>query len=234
MRLADQSRCPGDLTCGLSVAALLLACACAGPPAVSLLPAVEADPLVRSCLAHFPSGSFAVVHAIEATLPFGKASSVLGVSSWDEESRTLSAALLAPEGIALFEASRTGGGNVVVTRALPPLDRPGFAEGLFEDLELIYFPPGAGPGLPPAVALRPVPGRYDDGRTVCRWSIADRVVDLLPADDGGFLLLEYREGAKPSRRFEARAPDPGDFPLSARLEKAGAAGYSMQFTLVEQ
>jgi len=220
---------------------------------------VEADLLARSCLARFPSGSFAVVHAIEATLPFGNASSVLGVSSWDAKSRTLSAALLAPEGIALFEASRTGGGEVVVTRALPPLDRPGFAEGLFEDLAFLYFPPGHDISVPPradspepatavfpahgqgegspgtaGTAHLPVPGRYEDGRSVCRWPLPDRTIDLVPAPDGGFAMVEYRDSSEPVRRFEAgRSTSSGHFPLSSRFERSGPAGYSMRFSLVE-
>jgi len=215
--------------------ALALACACSSPPGIVPLPAADADPLLRSCLARFPSGSFEVVHAIEATLPLGNASTVVGVSAWDAGSRTLSAALLAPEGIALFEASRFGKGDVSVTRALPPLDRPNFAHGLFEDLGFMYFAPGGGPSGSDGDVSAPQVGRYGDGSPVCRWSLEGSVVDLVSSGEGGFTLSEYRGSGEPVRRYEAGPTTSArGFPHSSRFQRTGPAGYSMRFTLVEQ
>ncbi len=213
---------------------LALACACSAPPKITPVTPADADPLIRTCLAHYPPGSFALVHAIEATLPLGNASSVIGVSSWDEETHTLSAALLAPEGIALFEAARLGGTDLLVTRALAPLDRPGFAAGLFEDLDFMYFPPGQRANGASVKGGEPVPGRYADGRSVCRWTVDGRYFDLVPAADGGFSLSEYFEGGEPLRRYEAGPPASDGFPMHARFVRTGATGYSMSFRLVEQ
>jgi len=217
------------------IVAVFFPCACSAPPVLNPAAPAQADLLTRTCLSRFPSGSFAVVHAIEASLPLENASTVVGVSSWEEGTRTLSAALLIPEGIALFEASRFGGGNVSVTRALPPLDRPDFADGLFDDLDFMYFPPGEGSDARSGSAVIPAAGHYPDGRSVCRWELDGHFVDLVPGEDGSFSLSEYRGSGEPFRRYEAGPVlSAAGFPVTSSFHRAGPAGYSMRFTLVEQ
>ena len=62
---------------------------------------------------------------------------MLGVVSLDPEANTVECALLSIEGLRLFEAHDDG--TLTTRRALPPFDRPALANGMMQDIRLIFF-----------------------------------------------------------------------------------------------
>jgi len=197
---------------------------CGGLP---LIRPAEAEPAARitsSCLSLFPEGAWTVVHAIEATMPLGHRTAIIGVSRRHVENDTLSSVLMAPEGV-IFFAGRDQGGEIHVDRALPPLDDAEFATRLFRDVRLMFLPP---PGAPTEA------GTTGAGLATCRWHLgADRYLDVVLEEEGGWQVVEYGPGGEVSRRMAATRPGKQGFSQLTRLSVAGSAGYRMRFQLLE-
>ena len=210
--------------------ARLLMLGLAGLAGCGTLPAIQVAPdQVRAtrdaCAAVFPAGTFGVVHALEVSLPrLNKKSSVIGVTDGDSRQDRLSAVLLTPEGMTVFEATYHRG-QVKVQRSLPPLDEPEFATRLFSDVRLMLRAP---PGELEAA------GVLEDGRRVCRYRDGPAVVDVVleRARDGGYSVIDYGEQTSPTRELRAYPPLHQGFPRRAELHVSGLVGYTLRFSLL--
>ncbi|MCU0594676.1 MAG: hypothetical protein MUC98_04320, partial [Desulfobacterota bacterium] len=86
------------------LAALMLWAGCLTAPETPLLQGAPED--LDRCVGLFPPGPWECVHTIEAVIPGGMTSSLLGITKGDPAGRRLHTVLLTPEGFILFEAER--------------------------------------------------------------------------------------------------------------------------------
>ncbi|GAB6907702.1 conserved exported hypothetical protein [Desulfosarcina cetonica] len=199
---------------------LCLTTACARLPKLS--PLAGPPP---ACASFFARDGWQFVHIIEATPPGRSAMTLMGVVQLTPPD--LHCALMTLEGLVLFEARWDG--RMTVLRALPPFDNKGFAQGLVDDIRLIF--------LTPPVSRQSV-GRLDDGRPVCRYRLADgETRDLVQTADGGWEMRCYRPGRGLTKTLttDALPTDRSRMPVPAhmQLKTHGMLGYNLTLTLVE-
>lgn len=217
-----------------SARALLLCAALAGggcgslpvlvrPPAMT---ASDEAGWIDACRVAFPAPPWQATHTITARLPLGKNGAFLGVVTAPPpaEQPSFRSVLLSVEGLVLLDQTWTAG-RVTTHRALPPLDRPGFAEGMAEDIRLLFIQPD---GAPEAVGSYP-----GTGERVCRWRLPDgRREDVAVDPDGGWRILVYDDDGDLVRHARFGGPLPSGFTARAVLEAPGRAGYSFVLVLV--
>jgi hypothetical protein len=198
----------------------LLLASCSSLPEIR--PSADATGKRNACPSPFITQKTRFIHAIEAAMAGKTRSVMIGVTLADPASRTLSCALMSPEGMTFFEASRTPSGTKI-SRALPPFDAADFARGMMDDIELIFFEPA-----------EPIDraGVLDTGQAVCRrrcpkggW------LDIEKDRDGRVRIHLYSEGGRLRRSVTMSA---GANPYAAiDLQASGWTGYSLSMTLIE-
>lgn len=119
----------------LLILSLLLA-SCSSLPEIR--PSADVTGKMSACPSPFVVQKTRFIHAIEAAMAGETRAVMIGVTVADPAARTLSCALLSPEGLVFFEASRTSIGTQI-SRALPPFDKVDVARGLMDDIELIFL-----------------------------------------------------------------------------------------------
>ena len=208
---------PTDVLAGWSIGL-----ACAHLPLLSPLPAEDAHGIATRCRQAFPAQPWRATHTIFASLPFGQNGAVVGVTAVG--SGGLHAVLLSPEGICLFDASQaSGASDLIVHRAVPPFDRPGFATSLISDVGHAYLPPA---GEPTAI------GTYATGETVCRWSQAGETTDVVLRADGPRAVRTYRE-VRLTREIDLLGTAADGFFPAVHLLVPGISGYQLDMSLVD-
>jgi hypothetical protein len=167
-----------------------------------------------------------VLHRIEAHLPLDNGAVMLGATVMDPPGRRFTSALVSTEGLTLLEAARLDADPTDrVFRAVPPLDRPGFAGGLLDDVELVLLPPRG-----PLFEI----GRLPDDRLVCRFrGRGAEVIDVVPAAAGEFEVSRYDPQGRLLRKASARGPAESGLNRQIRIEAFGAGGYTLNLTLIE-
>lgn len=123
------------------------------------------------CRSVFPQGNWQFVHTIDFSLKSGGGSTVMGVTALTPDS--LECALVTPEGFTLFSGILDQENHLQVNRAVPPFDKPAFAQGMLEDLQAIFREP---------VGTEVQLGRLGDPpAAVCRYTDdANKVTDVFP------------------------------------------------------
>jgi hypothetical protein len=182
----------------------------------------SADPLL-SCPSPFLAAKTRLIHGIEVRLSGETRAVMIGVTLADPGLQTLSCALLTPEGMAVFEASR-GPSGTVVTRALPPFDAADFARNMMNDIGLIFFAPGG------ALTRK---GVLSPGDPVCRWHEEQGGwIDVSENRDGRIIIRRYaEEGAlKRSVMLDAKAAQPYSH---IKLQSSDMVNYTLIMTLIE-
>ncbi len=197
---------------------------CARLPELTPVPGKPLAESERVCRRFFPETPWRSVHALHISGPFGQRSSVMGVTVVDPATRRIRAVILSVEGIVLFDASLEAG-TTAVHRALPPLDRKGFPEGLMHDVGLMFLAPKGAPAET---------GRNPGGRFVCRWQNgAGAVTDLEGLGENHQRVLQYDPDGTLRRQVEMEGTP--DSPLAHRILFSchGLAGYDLDLTLIE-
>jgi hypothetical protein len=204
----------------------LMPVACSHLPEIHALKDSSTASRTAACSAIFPQGQWQFVHAIEIFPPVGPKQTVLGITQISSEKRTLHWVLMTIEGLVLFEADFDGA--ITVQRALPPLDRPGMAEGMFQDISLLFLPP-----KDPCVAA----GFSKDAAWICRYPSTDRGhQDIVLQPDGG---SEIRLYSRDNRLTRTVGPLPGKDhhaggqPSQVTLKAYGLMGYELRMSLIE-
>ena len=177
------------------------------------------------CRDLYPQGRWQLFHSIEATLPGGGKQILTGVSVLSSENRSIQCALMTVEGFVIF--SGRWNGVLTVDRAVPPFDRPGFAEGLMEDLRLLFFAPQV-----PLLSS----GRLSQGDPVCRFGSTENTIDIAMPGDGSRIIHQYGSNHRLSRSIVADAPPPtvrDAFSRHVVLKRHGALGYQLELKLIE-
>jgi hypothetical protein len=197
--------------------------ACAGLP--RLRPAAPQADLELP----FPQGHWQLTHRIEARFPGDHKALLMGALEVDSGTGRLSCALMTVEGFTLFSANLDPGAPapLTITRAVPPFDEPGFAEGLLADLSLLFLVPEA----PETTGLlHDGPARrycYRDGRTI----------DVIACSDGRFRIDLYGTNARLLRRarltFSPSRIPPQDIAAEISLEAKDDADYTLKLDLID-
>ncbi len=212
------------------VPAIMLLCltACAAgqlmrPPELATAEGVNMAP---GCAAIFPQGCWQFVHAIDFTMQDGTGGNVVGVTSLTGDG--LACALMTVEGFTLFEAVYSNDAKLVVKRAVPPFDKPAFAEGLLADVRLIFL-------APDAAEVRY--GWLADRTEVCRYTDGDgRITDLLPTADACWQIKTYTSKLVMDRTIVGRAcrkSGNGLIPEHIELRGFGQGEYTLKMTLIQ-
>lgn len=204
---------------------LLLPVACAQLPEIQ--PAREPLPLSSAtCDRVFPQGDWQFLHTIEAAPPTGSKQTLLGLSQLSSTRKAGNFVLMTLEGMVLFKAHVDGA--IDISRAIPPFDKPGMAEGIIDDLRLIFFKPDQPPSMR---------GAADNGYRVCRFVLPEGgTQDIAIRSDIDWTVHKYNRRNRIERSVQA-VPDRGrsahGMPNHIILEAPGPVGYRLRMTLIE-
>ena len=197
---------------------------CGGPPGLVPAAPTALPVLVQGCAAAYPRPDYRVVHALTVELAGRLAGAFLGVTGATADGGSLRSSLLSLEGLVLVDVESSPAG-LVVHRALPPFDEPGFAEGMASDIRLLLRPPA---GEPDAA------GTYDDGSTGCRWAAADGgTIDLTEDGAGDRWLRRWGPEGALLREVRFVGPFRDGFAAWALLRAPGPPGYELRLELLE-
>lgn len=208
----------------------LVACAADTQPRLPQLTGAAESLQNDGCGAVFPQGRRQFVHAIDFTMSDGSGTAVVGVTSLNE--KDIACALVTVEGLTLFEAVFRYDASFTVKRAVPPFDKPEFAQGLIADIRAIFQPP-PGHGRKGQLLLPTSPAGLT---AVCRYAQADGgVVDVLPDVDGCWQIKSYTPDGAMDRAIVGRScKEQGDslIPDYIELKTYGRTGYTLKMTLI--
>jgi len=204
------------------LAIVLLAGACAAPPALRPLDPALASSMSEVCGRPFLKGPQRLVHSLEFELAGGRKGVAVGVLVADPGTRTFRTVLMTLEGWVLFDIE--GGESLTVHRAVPPFDAPGFAPRMAQDIRLAFFSPkGASPVL----------GREEKGSPVCRF---DRegggFTDLVRIDAGRMALRLYDAGGELRKSATFRSFNNAGLPSLLEIRSEDPS-YTLRLTLLE-
>jgi hypothetical protein len=207
-----------------AMAAVLLVLSCARLP--KILPVTGADPSepAEVCGRIFPAGEWQLLHSIEADLPGGRRSVMMGLTVLSSRLRSNRSVIMSLEGFVVFDGEVSQG--LKVHRALPPFDSPGFAEGLMADIRLVFFQPEGSAEC----------GKLTDGSTVCRYKKPDGgFVDIVLRSTGTCESLRYDREQRLIRtvRVPADARTGDGMPQAIELTARGEQSYKLVMTLLE-
>jgi hypothetical protein len=201
----------------LLIGALLLA-SCASLP--DIRPVADEK---MTCPSPFLAKTTRFIHAIEVRRSGEMQAAMIGVTLTDPAQRTISCALMSPEGMAFLEAV-SGPDDLQVSRALPPFDSLDFVRNMMDDIEMIFL-------MPLETPLQK--GISDAGEAVCRrhkqrggW------LDVLAGLDGRIRIIQYSESGRLQR--SVTLANQADNPYAAiDLQARDLFNYSLGMTLIE-
>jgi hypothetical protein len=180
------------------------------------------------CLRPFPTGKWQIVHSIEAVTPTGEHVVFTGVSILSDNPGSLTCVLMTQEGFVLFEGAYRG--TLTIRRALPPFDRPGFAEGLMDDVRLLLMKPESTPSLC---------GRTGEDACACRFTDPSGGTTDIVMGTGNTWTLNRYDGKNRLKRTVTAITGSGKgiegCPLPERciLTSPGVLGYTLTLTLID-
>lgn len=209
---------------------LILMTACAAAPDFEPAEPDRAAAIVKSCLAVFPARKWRFVHSIEVTLPGRQKNFLIGVTVISPEIAQIQSVIMTIEGLVLFDA-RYRPDNFTINRAIPPFDAKAFAQGLLEDVKLLFLAP-AGHSIEA--------GAWRDGTPVCRYRGQDgSIVDISPMQHNTWTIHKYAKNARLSRSVDAHTCQKVNLqfqqsiPCQMKLTAHGRSGYTLYMKLLE-
>jgi len=209
----------------IAIFALFFLAGCASLPSLEPLSTVDNEPAV--CQRPWVTEKRQFVHAIAVTLPDGKKTLITGVTTIYPEQRSVHAVIMTIEGLVLFEG-RAKGDKVEIQRGISLFSSGAFAEGLMNDVRLIF--------LKPVTAPTEV-GSSRGFDVVCRYRDGDSgVVDVKIGRGGDWELAQYDAANRLLRRVIARsgtASNRGSVPGRIKLTAEGTFGYSLDMQLIQ-
>ena len=206
-------------------AALLLLLSCTHLPTIAPLTAKPLSDPAAECHRIFPDGNWQFLHTVKAELPGGNILVAMGLTVISSRLRTARSIIMTLEGLVVFDGEYDQ--QLTVHRAFAPFDSPEFAEGLMDDIQLIFFKPEG-----PVVAF----GESAEGSIVCRHENPDgRFVDIVLNPDNTWELRRYSRERRLTRTVKAQADkwNNTDFPETIELTARDNRNYKLGMTLVE-
>ena len=209
-------RLPGFLLLTL----LLVSCAGTDIPLPMLTPVPDMKP---DCAPLFPQGNYQFVHLIEFSMPGGNHGTAMGVTVTGGNG--IESALMTVEGFVLFAARFSD--TLTVHRAVPPFDKPGFADGMMQDIRTIFQLPQG----------KTVTGSLPNARSVCRITDSNgQLTDILTNTNQCRQLNIY----SPDRQLQSKISGHSCIvnlndtliPKTLTLTSLQMGGYSLKMTLI--
>lgn len=175
------------------------------------------------CPHPFLKDKYRLVHTIEVRMAGNVQNAVMGVTLINPFTRSVSCAIITPEGIVLFEAE-TGPAGINVKRALPPFDSETIAKNMMEDISLIFLTPEG------KVQDK---GFLEDGSVVCRYlkGNGDRV-DVIDDEKAGKQIRRYASSGTLERHVILGKTTKSNY-QHVELLADGIFDYSLLMNLVE-
>lgn len=215
---------------GFLLCMLWLCCSCTGlPPIEPPGPGHAGDGLHLCTGTPFIRGSWQLVHSIQADLPQGRRSVLIGVSNLWSVSQSVHCVMMTVEGMVILDA--VFGPNLTINKGVPPFDDERFARGVIDDIRLAVFPP---PGT------QPEPGFLEGQKPVCRYVTEDgRVTDVIGPTGLDWEIKRYSKSGDLNRTVQltvkpvAVAEKSVPLPDRLRIIAPGALGYDLNLTLLE-
>jgi hypothetical protein len=210
--------------CVLSILLLLVSCA-GNSTSLPVLTPLSGQP--TGCQPIFPQGDFQFVHLVEFSMAGGNHGSAMGVTVIRD--KTIETALMTVEGLVLFAATLNNG--LTVSRAVPPFDKPAFAEGLMRDIRAIFLQPQG----------EMQSGILADGTLVCRICEQNgQITDNLASEQFCRQRFIYSATGDNSIRLSRRITGRDcsellagtGIPLKLSLTSLENRGYSLDMTLI--
>ncbi len=200
---------------------LILFIGCVPRPRATLSPGSPED--LPGCYAIFPAEPWESVHKIEADLR-GASSFLIGVTKGEPSERTLQSVLLSPEGFILFDAVRTDNG-IVVRKAVAPFDSPAFAQGLMEDVTLLFLPPKAKPtGW----------GKETNGTMICKWENPENPhTEITGSMERGWSILRRDKYGEVMKEIVLSGPFLNGLASCVEYRAFKPAPYTLRMTLIQ-
>ena len=201
-----------------------LAGGCAELPHIALISIDDHTEFNAICNRPFPSHPWRAVHAIHITGPLKQKDAVIGVTIVVPAERRIRTVIMTIEGLVLFDANHFQG-LTTRRRAIPPLDKPAFSDGLLHDVSLIF--------LPPEGTNRQV-GRDSEGRLVCRWiNQGEGTTDMVICNNGERQILQYNRKDRLRREIIISPHQKNSLPREVTFQCHGLGGYTLEMTLLE-
>lgn len=181
--------------------------------------------ILERCHAVFPDGDRRFVHSIEAELAGGNNAFMLGITRISPQNRTIWAVMMTFEGMVLFDAVHND--SMVINRAIPPFDSEFFAQGLMEDIRLIFFEPEGHP-----IEI----GTLVSGESICRFHTHEEMITDVTIGQHSHVTINryHRQRLHRSIRLY-RGETQSDPSIFQRLELIahGPVKYKMKLNLLE-
>jgi hypothetical protein len=155
----------------------------------------------------------------------GRNFGMMGLTVISSRLRTIRSVIMTLEGFVVFDGEYDQ--HLTVHRALPPFDSPHLAEGLMDDIRLIFFEPDG-----PLVGC----GVLDNGSAVCRHEIpGGNAIDIESLADNGWELRRYGPSQRLVRTLRVLPGEthPSGFPEKMELIASGGQTYRLFMTLLE-
>ena len=206
---------------------VLMLVSCHSLPAITPNEKLPTD-IEAACADTFPRQAWHMVHTIKTDLPGRRKGVMLGVVSLVPQENTVECALLSIEGLRLFEAHDDG--ILTIRRALPPFDRPALANGMMQDIRLIFFRPETAPLIS---------GMMPSGEPGCRYALTDGIQDIVREPSGETVIHRYDGKDRLIRRVTITRCHPDGatgqeaVPCRILLEAFHTARYQLELDLVE-
>jgi hypothetical protein len=205
---------------------VLMPAACGHLPEIRTVDDSTAASRTAGCADIFPRGQWQLVHVIEIFPPAGSKQTVLGIIQISSELRTFRCVLMSIEGLVLFEADFDGA--VTIQRAIPPLDKPGMAEGIVRDISLLFLAPEQ-----PCIAA----GLSRNAAWICRYPSSDQgYQDIILYPDGRWEIRRYDQSRRLTRTVAPIAREDlnvDGWPSRVALKAHGFGGYRLRMRLTE-
>jgi len=190
----------------------------------------SADPQpAQACRGPFPDGDWQLLHSIEATLPGGQKGFLMGLTVISTADRNAHCVIMTLEGFVLFDAVYDK--KISVKRAIAPFDSEDFANGMMEDIDLIFFKPTG------SVVTS---GFLKNGAAVCRYQKPDgRMVDIIRRKAHNWEIRQYLTDYSLVRTVKFMSVEETDIAgrkgISDKIElyADGSPGYALVMDLVE-
>ena len=202
----------------LLFSALLLLTSCGGLPPLKPLKGEKLNKTVTACEDAFPQGKWQFAHVIAATLPGHGETQLIGVTELSSDPERIHAVMMTVEGLVLFDALFDG--NLTLNRGVAPFDSREFAEGLMNDIRLMFFKPE---GIPVEAGLT------EEGFQVCRYRVSDDgIVDVMVRPDGKMEIRKYHN----DRLACMVASESNPIPEKIAFAAYAPAGYRLDLRLI--
>lgn len=174
------------------------------------------------CPSFFLTEPYRFIHAIEFGIAGQAGGAVIGVTVADPQTRSVSCAIMTPEGLVLFEAEAAS--SVRILRALPPFDSGEFAENLLADIRLIFFAPQG---------RMQEKGILADGALLCRFREENGAwIDVIDRSAQGVEINKYTSLRNWKRRIRFNHSAEGRY-AAVELAAREAYGYQLRMKLLE-